>query len=179
MTACPPISILDFIQVLHDNYTQSSQWKVDWQAKCGWNTPLRGTCYHWELFSLWKLCLWQVKTRGMHAKQSLHVYEVLLISRERSKCTGMCLGIVSIGQYQRGHYYTLRWHIFTGRFVCDFTVQLILLVLNSANSCQVVLFITLARGFNEIHNYLRVLIFAILLSFAEIAEINTRENMSP
>ncbi len=26
-------------------------------------------------------------------------------------------------------------------------------------------------------NYLRVLIFAILLSFAEIAEINTRENM--
>ena len=28
-------------------------------------------------------------------------------------------------------------------------------------------------------NYLRVLIFAILLSFAEIAEINTRENMSP
>ena len=27
-------------------------------------------------------------------------------------------------------------------------------------------------------NYLRVLIFAILLSFAEIAEINTRENMS-
>ncbi len=28
-------------------------------------------------------------------------------------------------------------------------------------------------------NYLRVLIFVILLSFAEIAEINTRENMSP
>ena len=28
-------------------------------------------------------------------------------------------------------------------------------------------------------NYLRVLIFAILLSLAEIAEINTRENMSP
>ncbi len=27
-------------------------------------------------------------------------------------------------------------------------------------------------------NYLRVLIFAILLSFAEIAEINTRKNMS-
>ena len=28
-------------------------------------------------------------------------------------------------------------------------------------------------------NYLRVLIFAILLLFAGIAEINTRENMSP
>ncbi len=37
----------------------------------------------------------------------------------------------------------------------------------------------LARGFNAISNYLRVLIFAILLSFAEIAEINTRENVSP
>ncbi len=33
--------------------------------------------------------------------------------------------------------------------------------------------------FIAISNYLRVLIFAILLSFAEIAEINTRENMSP
>ncbi len=32
--------------------------------------------------------------------------------------------------------------------------------------------------FIAISNYLRVLIFAILLSFAEIAEINTRENMS-
>ncbi len=42
------------------------------------------------------------------------------------------------------------------------------------------LFITLARGFIiAIFNYLRVHIFAILLSFAEIAEINTRENMSP
>ncbi len=30
--------------------------------------------------------------------------------------------------------------------------------------------------FIAISNYLRVLIFAILLSFAEIAEINTREN---
>ncbi len=39
--------------------------------------------------------------------------------------------------------------------------------------------VILARGFNAISNYLRVLIFAILLSFAEIAEINTRENMSP
>ncbi len=67
----------------------------------------------------------------------------------------------------------------TCRFVCDFTVQLILLVLNSANLAQVVLFITLASGFIAISNYLRVLIFAILLSFAEIAEINTRENMSP
>ncbi len=33
--------------------------------------------------------------------------------------------------------------------------------------------------FIAISNYLRVLIFAILLSFAEIAEINTRKNMSP
>ncbi len=31
--------------------------------------------------------------------------------------------------------------------------------------------------FIAISNYLRVLIFAILLSFAEIAEINTRENI--
>ncbi len=70
--------------------------------------------------------------------------------------------------------------IFTGRFVRDFTVQLILLVLNSANSCSsCVIHIMLARGFIAISNYLRVLIFAILLSFAEIAEINTRENMSP
>ncbi len=30
--------------------------------------------------------------------------------------------------------------------------------------------------FIAISNYLRALIFAILLSFAEIAEINTREN---
>ncbi len=35
--------------------------------------------------------------------------------------------------------------MFTGRFVCDFTVQLVLIIL-----AQVVLFITLARGFNEI-----------------------------
>ncbi len=62
-------------------------------------------------------------------------------------------------------------HAVTGRFVRDFTVQLILLVLNSANSCSSCV---LARGFNEIHCN-----FAILLSFAEIAEINTRENMSP
>ncbi len=50
--------------------------------------------------------------------------------------------------------------------------------LRPTNSCS-----NCARGFNDIHcfdsNYLRVLIFAILLSFAEIAEINTRENMSP
>ncbi len=37
----------------------------------------------------------------------------------------------------------------------------------------------LARGFIAISNYLRLLIFAILLSFTEIAEINTCENMSP
>ncbi len=36
----------------------------------------------------------------------------------------------------------------TGRFVCDFTVQLILILLILS---QVVLFIMLACGFNEIH----------------------------
>ncbi len=48
--------------------------------------------------------------------------------------------------------------------------QLILLVLNAANSCS-----SCVIRFIAISNYLRVLIFVILLSFAEIAEINTRE----
>ncbi len=37
--------------------------------------------------------------------------------------------------------------------------------------------VVLMRGFIAFSNYLRVQMFAILLSFAEIAEINTRENM--
>ncbi len=67
---------------------------------------------------------------------------------------------------------TLRWHIFTGRFVCVFTVLYIL----RYNILRNVYLDTLNK---RAANYLRVLIFAILLSFAEIAEINTRENMSP
>ncbi len=62
--------------------------------------------------------------------------------------------------------------IFTGRFVCDFA--------HFAGITQVVLFITLARGFNEIHcNFQLSASTIFLLSFAEIAEINTFENMSP
>ena len=55
------------------------------------------------------------------------------------------------------------------------------LILLVAKVVKLMLFIAFAYGFKEIHfyNYLRVRIFAILLSFAEIAETNTRKNMSP
>ena len=62
--------------------------------------------------------------------------------------------------------------MFTGRFVCVFTVLYIL----RYNSLRNVDLDTLNK---RAANYMRVLIFAILLSFAEIAEINTRDNMSP